>query len=120
MISGHTMYRYLTGSILKKIGFEDISLEDVEVEEEELKAKQRQEEQERKRNEAQNKAGDEEKEVQDMEKEVEQKNKESMLGWSMRQVGLGGEEKGKRDQNTGSAANTGTAGGSFLSGTAPL
>lgn len=33
LVSGHTSYRYLTGSILKKIGFEDIDLEEVEREE---------------------------------------------------------------------------------------
>ena len=36
-ISGHLRYRYLVGNILKKIGFEDIELEEVERETEELK-----------------------------------------------------------------------------------
>ncbi|KAI9869557.1 MAG: hypothetical protein M1830_005395, partial [Pleopsidium flavum] len=36
-VSGHLRYRYLVGSILKKIGFEDIELEEVEKEEEALR-----------------------------------------------------------------------------------
>ena len=36
-VSGHLRYRYLVGNILKKIGFEDIELEEVERETEELK-----------------------------------------------------------------------------------
>lgn len=38
LASGHTRYRYLAGSILKKIGFEDIDVEEVAREEAELKA----------------------------------------------------------------------------------
>lgn len=36
LVSGHTRYRYLTGSILKKIGFEDIDMEEVARKEAEL------------------------------------------------------------------------------------
>jgi pimeloyl-ACP methyl ester carboxylesterase len=38
LVSGHTRYRYLAGSILKKIGFEDIDMEEVARKEAELKA----------------------------------------------------------------------------------
>jgi len=38
LVSGHTRYRYLAGSILKKTGFEDIDMEEVARKEVELKA----------------------------------------------------------------------------------
>lgn len=38
LVSGHTRYRYLAGSILKKIGFEDVDMEEVARKEVELKA----------------------------------------------------------------------------------
>jgi len=114
MVSGHTAYRYLTGSILKKVGFEDISLEEVQREEEELKQKQQEEDRQRQQKEKEGKEGEEEREAQDMEKEVEKKNKESTLRWSMRKVGLGGEEKGKKG-----GKDVGSAGGALLSG-API
>ncbi|KAF2096332.1 DUF726-domain-containing protein [Rhizodiscina lignyota] len=93
MVAGHTMYRYVTGSILKKIGFEDVYAEEVVREEQELKEMQRQEEEARKKNENAKKqkngeAGKEnekddadEEEVKVMEQEVEQKQKESMMAW---------------------------------------
>ena len=46
-VSGHLRYRHLVGNILRKIGFEDLSLNEVEKEEEELR---RMDEEEKKKN----------------------------------------------------------------------
>lgn len=52
LVDGHTKYRYLTGAILKKIGFEDIDPAEVEREEQALKLEEIKEEEERKQSEA--------------------------------------------------------------------
>ncbi|KAF2090355.1 DUF726-domain-containing protein [Saccharata proteae CBS 121410] len=74
MVTGHTRYRYLTGRILKKIGFEDIDLEEVEKEEAEMHKVEEKEKQE-------GQATDED--VGEMEKEVEQKSERSLKDQTM-------------------------------------
>ncbi|TKA63496.1 hypothetical protein B0A49_12606 [Cryomyces minteri] len=74
LVSGHTRYRYLTGSILKKIGFEDIELEEVHLEEEALREADRREEEQRQERAKKESAMNPDEEVKDMEKEVEERN----------------------------------------------
>ncbi|KAF2708370.1 DUF726-domain-containing protein [Pleomassaria siparia CBS 279.74] len=81
LVSGHLRYRYLTGSILKKIGFEDIDIEEVEREEAEMKAMEELEREERERKEKKESGKSEEEQKKDLEKEVEKKNQESMMSW---------------------------------------
>lgn len=92
MVTGHTSYRYLTGSILKKIGFEDVDLEALKKEEDKLAEDKRKEEEERAAAEQKGKGTelDHEQEVKNMEKQVELKNKESMMGWMTEKLKLGG------------------------------
>lgn len=47
MVTGHTSYRYLTGRILKQIGFEDVNMRQLEKEEQRLKEAEENEEKER-------------------------------------------------------------------------
>lgn len=88
MVTGHLSYRYLTGSILKKIGFEDVDLEALKREEEKLKEDERKAEEDRRK--AEGVKVDDEQEVKDLEKQVEQKNQESMMGWMTEKLKLGG------------------------------
>ncbi|KAK5276376.1 hypothetical protein LTR16_011312, partial [Cryomyces antarcticus] len=90
LVSGHTRYRYLTGSILKKIGFEDIELEEVHREEEALREADRREEEQRQESAKKDSAMNPDEEVKDMEKEVEERNQESMMGWATEKLRLGG------------------------------
>ena len=84
-VSGHLRYRYLVGSILKRIGFEDIELEEVEKEEAALRAIVEEEEKKNKRKEEKEgrKEGDEsedaEKEAENMEKQVEKKTQMTLM-----------------------------------------
>ncbi|KAI9773750.1 MAG: hypothetical protein M1835_006110 [Candelina submexicana] len=79
MVTGHLRYRYLVGSILEKIGFEDIEMGEVMKEQEALKLVEEEEERERKKQEE--KVGKEgaEEEAKDLEKKVEQKQQRSMM-----------------------------------------
>ena len=98
-VKGHLRYRFLVGHILKKIGFEDVELEEVTKEEEALKAMDEEEHRKNLLEKAQvegqiekfknmsirsGKKGEEhddeeaEKEVQNMEKEVKEKTQESL------------------------------------------
>lgn len=100
MVNGHTMYRYLTGTILRKIGFEDVFAEEVLRQEKELEEMQRAEEEARNKNvkakeQQSGKGGKEgaeddadEEEVKGMEQEVEQKQTEGMMAWSMEKFRL--------------------------------
>ncbi|KAF2190733.1 DUF726-domain-containing protein [Zopfia rhizophila CBS 207.26] len=87
IVNGHLRYRYLTGSILKKIGFEDVDLKEVEQEESEMRAVEEMERKEREKNEKKGKNEDEE--AKELEKEVEMKNQESIMSWAMEKVKLG-------------------------------
>jgi len=87
LVDGHTKYRYLTGTILKKIGFEDLDLDEVTKEEQVLKIEEKKEEEDRRRN-MQGEDGDE----AQMNKEVEKKKQEGMMGWvnnGLSQIGFG-------------------------------
>lgn len=77
IVSGHLRYRYLTGTILKRIGFEDIDLEEVEMEEEELHEVEEELEKDEKKH--GKKDQDPDAEAQELEKEVEKKNEESIV-----------------------------------------
>ncbi|KKY28763.1 hypothetical protein UCDDS831_g00149 [Diplodia seriata] len=91
MVSGHTRYRYLAGRILKKIGFEDVDLEEVEREEQEMR---KAEEEEKKEAEGQEKvkveSKDADEEAEALEKEVETKSKQSLMEWTTEKLRLGG------------------------------
>ncbi|KAF7870479.1 hypothetical protein EAF04_004223 [Stromatinia cepivora] len=78
MVSGHLRYQYLVGTILEKIGFEDIDMEEVAKEEETLELL---EEQERKEEEEKENADvvDPEVEARKMEKDVQRKTDETMM-----------------------------------------
>ncbi|KAK7706742.1 hypothetical protein SLS57_009552 [Botryosphaeria dothidea] len=104
MVSGHTRYRYLTGRILKKIGFEDVDLEEVEREEQEMREaeeeeKKQIEKQEKKEEQGQHKNAD--KEAEDLEKEVEKKSQMSLMEWTTEKLRLGGTSgEGKEKEKT--------------------
>ncbi|MCJ1229134.1 hypothetical protein MMC12_005799 [Toensbergia leucococca] len=111
-VSGHLRYRYLVGSILKKIGFEDIENQEVQREVEELKARDEEEEKRTYANKARKGLdipdGDEksgaavggpesEKQAEDMERTVKEKTQKSMMGWAQEQLartGYGGKKDG--------------------------
>lgn len=94
IVSGHLRYRYLTGAILKKIGFEDIDLNEVAVEEEELAEIEALEDKEAKEHQKKyDKDGKEiDKEAEDLEKEVEKKNNAGILDWATAKLSLGSEK----------------------------
>jgi hypothetical protein len=80
MVSGHLRYQYLVGSILEKIGFEDIDLEEVAREEETLELL---EEQDKKEEEQKIEKGEDmtpEEEAKEMEKDVLQKTERLHIG----------------------------------------
>ncbi|CAD6444371.1 362f99c7-f507-49c3-a835-a0503c8ca62c [Sclerotinia trifoliorum] len=78
MVNGHLRYQYLVGTILEKIGFEDIDMEEVAKEEETLELL---EQQERKEEEEKGNIDhvDPEAEVTKMEKDVQRKTAETMM-----------------------------------------
>lgn len=85
LVSGHTRYRFLTGPILKQIGFEDVDLEGLEEEAKALKEQDEKEQKERDQNERKDKSegGDvSEQYVDGLQKEVEKKNEQSYIGWA--------------------------------------
>ncbi|KAF7189658.1 putative membrane protein C6F6.13c [Pseudocercospora fuligena] len=84
LVEGHTRYRFLTGPILKQIGFEDLDLEGVAEEEKALKEQDEKEEKERAEHEREQKSADNvsDEDVQKMEQEVEKKNEQSYIGWA--------------------------------------
>lgn len=92
LVTGHTSYRYLTGTILKKIGFEDVDTEALAKEEAAFREANKQEEEERKQSEQKDQQLDlsADDQVKDMEKQVELKNQETMIGWATEKLRLGG------------------------------
>ncbi|KAH6721981.1 hypothetical protein BKA61DRAFT_538754 [Leptodontidium sp. MPI-SDFR-AT-0119] len=72
MVSGHLRYQYLVGSILEKIGFEDIDTEEVAREEETLALLEEQEKKDEEKKGGENVDPDEE--AKRLEKEVEKKS----------------------------------------------
>lgn len=95
-VSGHMRYRYLTGAILRRIGFEDIDIEEVGREEAEMKAVEEMERREAEEHE--HKFSKDGKPVEDeasqLEQEVQQKNEQSMMDWATTKLHLGSEAAG--------------------------
>jgi hypothetical protein len=87
IVNGHLQYRYLTGSILRKVGFEDIDIEEVEQEENEMKAVEAMEKKEREEKGKTNTSEDEEK--AQLEKDIEKKNEASTMDWMMEKMNVG-------------------------------
>jgi hypothetical protein len=88
IVDGHLRYRYLTGSILRKIGFEDIDIQEIEREESEMEAVEEMERKEREKNEKGDKSEEEQK--RELEREVQKKNEQSMMEWAMEKTNIGG------------------------------
>ncbi|KAL9620695.1 MAG: hypothetical protein Q9160_004831 [Pyrenula sp. 1 TL-2023] len=130
-VNGHLKYRYLVGSILKKIGFEDIDMKAVDEERETLRKIE--EEEQKQSLQAQRKrlmrrqsmqgkedeTAEAEAEAQDMQKEIEAKTKKSLMAravewWYLgRQPGVKDAEKavgGAASTATGVAKNPSEAG----------
>lgn len=82
LVEGHTQYRFLVGSILQKLGLEDIDSAVVEQQMRKLKRQEKEVEEERERKRAEGKPVEDE--ADEMEKEVERKNK---AGQAMEWVG---------------------------------
>ena len=86
LVDGHLQYRFITGLILRKIGFEDVDIEEVEKAEQEMAKQKEKEEAERKKNEGET-TGDEEKDSEKekakLEGEVQKKSEQSM--WQIMQ-----------------------------------
>jgi hypothetical protein len=78
LVDGHLQYRYLTGSILRKIGFEDVDIVEVERAEAEMKKQQEEEKKEREENEGKTGNGEGE-DKEKLESEVKKKNEQSIL-----------------------------------------
>lgn len=95
IVTSHTRYRFLTGTILKRIGFEDVDLEGLRKEEEALHEAEKKEEEDRRQAEEKDKKDDkmglsDEAKADELQKEVEVKNKESMMSWMTEKMRLGG------------------------------
>lgn len=73
LVEGHTQYRFLVGSILQKLGLEDMDAAAVELQMKKLKRQEKEVEEERERKKAEGKSAEDE--ADEMEKEVEQKSK---------------------------------------------
>ncbi|MCJ1283498.1 hypothetical protein MMC26_002828 [Xylographa opegraphella] len=110
MVSGHLRYRYLVGSILNKIGFEDIELGELEKEEEALKLLEEEETKKArlvkqgKATEGTGGADEADQEADSMEKQVEEKTKKSLLQRATEQLyiskGTGTGKDGGTDQKS--------------------
>lgn len=96
MVEGHTAYRLLTGPILRKIGFENVDIAEVEKEQQLLQEEE--EKQEKERQESEKQQGDStevsDQQVQDLEKEVEKKNEQSYVGWAQQKMVSAGASAG--------------------------
>ncbi|RMZ74351.1 DUF726 domain [Pyrenophora seminiperda CCB06] len=79
LVDGHLQYRFITGSILRKIGFEDVDIEEVERAEAALAKENKAVEEERKKNEGKQQEGDEVQEKEELEKAVKQKQEQSWM-----------------------------------------
>ncbi|KAI4657747.1 uncharacterized protein J4E78_006135 [Alternaria triticimaculans] len=97
IVDGHLQYRFITGSILRKIGFEDVDIEEVERAEADLAKEKKKEEEERAKNEGSKGEGDEEKEKVEMEQVVKKKQEQSWMQVTqqkMKGLDIGGFVKG--------------------------
>jgi hypothetical protein len=99
LVSGHTSYRFLTGTILQRIGFDEVDQQELEKEVQALKeeeAKQEKARQESEKKEESQGTSEEktnvksssegkdvsEQHVNELEREIKQKNEQSYLGWA--------------------------------------
>ncbi|KAL1305149.1 hypothetical protein AAFC00_002073 [Neodothiora populina] len=111
IVTGHTAYRYLTGTILKKIGFEDVDVEALAKEEARFREQQAKEEQARQNAEAKtttikaDEEHDHDQEVEKLEQEVKLKNKESMMDRMTEKMKIGRRSSSRRSKS-GSGADT--------------
>lgn len=128
LVTGHTSYRFLTGTVLQKIGLEDVDQDELEREVKALKAEEAQPEQARQTSEkkeetqkdansSSDKASSEkdvsDEHVKDLEKEIEQKNEQSYLGWAGSKMTQAGSKAKAQWTSTipsvgGKASNTAT------------
>ncbi|KAF1916805.1 hypothetical protein BDU57DRAFT_497801 [Ampelomyces quisqualis] len=106
LVDGHLQYRYLTGSILRKIGFEDVDIMEVKRAAAEMKRQQEKEKEEREKNEGRTGNGEGE-DNEKLESEVAKKNEQSSLQMMQQKtknlniggfLGGGGEGKQQNDQ----------------------
>lgn len=80
LVEGHTQYRFLVGSVLRKLGLEDIDATALEQQVKKLKRQEKEVKEERERKEAEGKSAEDE--AEEMEKEVERKSKASQaMDW---------------------------------------
>ena len=77
IVDGHLQYRFITGSVLRKTGFEDIDVGEVEHAEAELKKHKEEVEKERRKNEG--KGGEEGEDKEKLEQDVKKKNEQSVF-----------------------------------------
>ncbi|WPH04991.1 Hypothetical protein R9X50_00788900 [Acrodontium crateriforme] len=102
IVTGHTSYRFLTGPILKMIGFEDVDSEELAKEEKQLKQEEEQEETDRAESEKKESAKEtpsgttasdktcsdsgapdvSDEHVNELEKEIQLKNEQSYIEWA--------------------------------------
>ncbi|RDW75691.1 DUF726-domain-containing protein [Coleophoma crateriformis] len=87
MVSGHLRYQYLVGSILEKIGFEDIDVEEVSKEEETLALLEEQEEKEQEKK--VHEETDPDKEAAKMQKDVQHKTDATFLERATEKMQIG-------------------------------
>ncbi|GAB7337079.1 hypothetical protein MBLNU457_g2483t1 [Dothideomycetes sp. NU457] len=110
LVTGHTSYRWLSGVILRKIGFEDIDASQLKKQEAALAEEEKKEAEEaaRERNQQNTQPGAQgplvdtsekplgpdgvpsDQAVQDLEKKVDAKNQETMMSWMTEKLQLGG------------------------------
>jgi hypothetical protein len=91
LVSGHLRYRYMSGSCLKRIGFEDLDVSVVDDEVEQMKAMEELEEKERKKQvEKDEKDGtSDDQQVAAIEKEVDKLNHDAILSWATTKLHMG-------------------------------
>jgi hypothetical protein len=82
LVSGHLRYRYLVGSILQKIGWEDIDLDEIAREEETLSLLEKEEKKERNRKKH-------EEDADDLEKEAKEKANQANIQKGTEKLSLG-------------------------------
>ncbi|KIN02546.1 hypothetical protein OIDMADRAFT_102684 [Oidiodendron maius Zn] len=87
IVSGHLRYQYLCGTILERIGFEDIDIEEVAKEQETIALLDEEEMKERKKKEG--KEIDPAKEAEEMEKEVKHKTEMGLMHKAAEKLHLG-------------------------------
>jgi len=114
IVSGHTSYRFLTGTILNKIGFEDVDAEELALEQAALKAQEAKDEKERAEAEQKEHAKEQSRgtaadstgtdhdvsddTVKELEEEIQKRNEQSYVGWAQEKLVLAGSSAGNAYQ----------------------